>query len=190
PGSDTRAPDTIFLRVNGMTCNAVTGGSITCTVSSLANGASATLTLTVRVNDTTPFGTTVTNTAKVSTAVATDTNPANDVARAPTDILAPRADLRITKASVPANTSPAPGGELTYTITATNGGPSIATSTVVSDSVPAGTSFVRLSQGTGCSSPPVGGGGDLTCTIASLASGASTTVVFVVKTPSSTPAGT
>src|SRR5439155_24847293 len=137
---------------------------------------------------TTPLFSTITNTVHASAANTPDPGPTSNDAAWGTIIQPPKADLSVTKSGTPA--SPAPGAELTYTVTASSAGPSTATSTVVSDSIPAGTTFLRLSSGTGCASPPVGGGGDLTCSIASFASGASTTLVFVVKTPSSTPAGT
>src|SRR5439155_12569705 len=90
--SDTIDAATTFQRSSGMTCNPFSGGSITCAVASLAAGATTTLTLTVKVNATTPFDVTVTNTAHVSTAAssATDPNPANDTATAATDIKAPK----------------------------------------------------------------------------------------------------
>src|SRR5207237_1801692 len=77
-----------------------------------------------------------------------------------TQILLPSADLSIAKSGAP--TSPAPGAELTYTITVSNAGPSDATSTVVSDTVPTGTTFQRVVAGTPCSTP-AGGVGGLTC---------------------------
>src|SRR5206468_12369966 len=115
--------------------------------------------------------------------------PAHRPARAAPRLPGPRARLRITKASVPANASPAAGAELTYTVTATNGGPSIATTTVVSDSVPAGTTFARSITPTGwsCTTPPVNGGGDLSCTNASMMAGQTATFTVVVRPLSSTP---
>src|SRR5439155_17220914 len=84
--SDTIAPGTTFVRSNaGSGCAGVSGGSVTCTISGLVAGASGTITLTVKVNNTTPINTTVTNTVHVSTTGTTDSSPGNDSAQAPTD---------------------------------------------------------------------------------------------------------
>src|SRR5439155_26001621 len=83
--------------------------------------------------------------------------------------------------------TPTAGAELTYTITATNLGPSDTTDTVtVTDTIPAtpsGTTFQRITPPNGwtCNTPAVGSGGTVTCTIGSLAANASGTFTLVVK---------
>jgi uncharacterized repeat protein (TIGR01451 family) len=63
------------------------------------------------------------------------------------------------------------GSNITYTITATNNGPAPARDITISDTLPAGTTFVSLSllsdPGTPvvCSTPPVGGTGTVTCSV-------------------------
>src|SRR5207249_4770548 len=79
------------------------------------------------------------------------------------------------------------GAYLTYTITATNNGPSAVTQTVVSDSIPAGTHFVSVSPAAGCAGPT---NGDLTCTIASMAWHQSATYSLVVQADSANLPGT
>lgn len=71
---------------------------------------------------------------------------------------------------------------LTYTITLANAGPSWANGVLVSDQLPAGTTFASAdsSQGT-CQTPAVGSTGTLTCSIGSLASGVGATVQLIVR---------
>lgn len=92
----------------------------------------------------------------------------------------PAADLAVAKAD-----SPDPvlvGSPLTYTVTVTNNGPSTATGVSLTDTLPAGVTFVSASSG--CSVPL---GGTVTCNLGALTKGASATVMIVV-TP--TAAGT
>ncbi len=111
--------------------NLPAGGSVTytasCTISAAATG-------------------TLANTATVSSAV-TDPNPANNSAT-DTDTLTPSADVSITKTD--GITTATPGGSVTYTITASNAGPSNTTGTVA-DTFPGILS--------GCSTTCVGAGG-------------------------------
>jgi uncharacterized repeat protein (TIGR01451 family) len=75
------------------------------------------------------------NTATVmAPAGVTDPNAANNSAT-DTDTLEPAADLSITKTDGQGNA--APGSQLTYTIVASNAGPSIANGATVTDTVPA-----------------------------------------------------
>jgi large repetitive protein len=82
-------------------------------------------------------------------------------------------DLAITKSD-----SPDPvvaGNQLTYTVVATNNGPSAATGVAVTDPLPASVTYVSGSSTQGsvtCTS------GNLTATIGNLASGASATITF------------
>jgi uncharacterized repeat protein (TIGR01451 family) len=91
--------------------------------------------------------------------------------------------------------SAAPGANITYAITVGNAGPDTATVAGFTDTLPAGTTFVSVSQLTGpafspCSDPGVGNSGTVTCTAATLASGASADFNLVVKIDPSTPGGT
>jgi hypothetical protein len=84
------------------------------------------------------------------------------------------ADLSIGKTAD--TTTFVPGQQVTYTITVTNAGPEAATSLTVTDVLPAGATFVSAS-GTGatCTGTTV-----VTCTIATLANGASSVITLVV----------
>jgi uncharacterized repeat protein (TIGR01451 family) len=78
------------------------------------------------------------------------------------------ADLSVSKTDSPDPVGA--GSNITYTITVTNNGPATATSLVLSESVPANTTFVSLTPpgGWNCTTPSVGGTGAISCTIASL----------------------
>jgi len=74
------------------------------------------------------------------------------------------------------------GTDLTYTITAGNNGPDAAGGVVVSDTVPAGSTFVSVVTSSGtCTAPPAGRTGKVTCRIGSLALGATATVTLTVN---------
>ena len=90
--------------------------------------------------------------------------------------LDPSADLSIAKSANP--TTVDAGQSLTYTLTATNGGPDTATSLTVSDTLPGNVTFV--SAGAGCGES----GGTVTCTAASLANGANVPFTITVTAPS------
>lgn len=80
--------------------------------------------------------------------------------------------------------SPSPvrsGSQLTYTIVVINTGPGAASGIQVTDTLPGGTTFAKVTTTAGsCSAPSVGGTGTLTCSISGLASGASVTITLVV----------
>src|SRR6185369_234881 len=76
----------------------------------------------------------------------------------------------------------------TWTIVVTNNGPDPATNVTMTDTLPPNTTFVSLNQ-----SGPLfncSGTTTVTCTIATLASGASTTFTLVAKSSAATPPGT
>jgi uncharacterized repeat protein (TIGR01451 family) len=86
----------------------------------------------------------------------------------------PAADLSITKTD-----SPDPvivGNNITYTIAVTNNGPNSATGVIVSDTLPAGVTFVSATPSQGSCS----GTSAVSCALGSLSNGASATVTLVV----------
>jgi len=93
-------------------------------------------------------------------------------------------DLSITKTGSPDPV--AAGGDLTYTITVTNNGPSDANNITVTDALPAGTTFGSTASSTGSCA----GTATVTCTIASIPNGASATITLVVHVDPTTPPGT
>lgn len=146
--------------------------TVSCDLGSLANGASATVTIVVM---TTAVGT-LSNTAAASASTADPTSANNAASAATTVKPPPTADLVIAKTDAPDPVTL--GGNVTYTITVTNNGPDPAAETTVSDTLPAGVTLVSAttSQGT-CS-----GTTTVSCSLGSLASGATATVTLIVET--------
>ncbi|HEV7505145.1 MAG TPA: Calx-beta domain-containing protein [Thermoanaerobaculia bacterium] len=193
--SDTLPVGTTFVSLSspaGWSCTTPSvgsGGTVSCSNASLALGV-AIFTLTVAVDPLTPNGTVLTNTAAASSST-TDPNPGNESDSTTTTVIAitASADLSVTKVDTP---DPVPaGGNLTYTMTVTNAGPNPAVSVSLSDTLPAGTTFVSLSSpgSWSCITPAVGLGGSVSCTNASLAMGSAVFTLAVAVTPS-TPPGT
>ena len=110
----------------GGTCTAAGSGNISDTVN-LPVGGSVTYTASCTISASATG--TLSNTATVSSAV-TDPNPTNNSAT-DTDTLTPQADLAITKTD--GVTTATAGGSVTYTIIASNAGPSNAPGSTVAD---------------------------------------------------------
>src|SRR5207302_3813774 len=100
------------------------------------------------------------------------------------------ADVAVTISNSPNPVSPAQN--YTYTAGAANNGPNAAATVSVSIPLPAGTNFQSMAvpAGWSCATPAVASGGTITCTIASLASGASATFSPVVQVNPTTASGT
>jgi uncharacterized repeat protein (TIGR01451 family) len=88
------------------------------------------------------------------------------------------ADLSLTKSADVSSTIV--GSNITYTIKASNSGPFLARSTLVSDPLPANVSFVSATASQGSCS----GSSTVTCSLGTLANGASATVTIVAKAAS------
>ncbi len=119
------------------------GGTVTCTASSLAVSDSQTFTVVARLDSSLTVG--VVNTATVDSATA-DPNPNNNSAIASVPF-GPRSALSITKTA--STSSLVAGGQVTYTLTVQDTGPSEASGVTVSDPLPAGQTLVSAipSQG-------------------------------------------
>ncbi len=143
------------------------GQTVTCVYSNTSGvGVGVTLPvirLSVDVNPTSL--TSIVNSSSV--ANINDTNPSNDVAVDPTNLVG--ADLAVSKSVAPASLPE--GGVVTYTLSVTNLGPSQATGAVLTDSLPAGVTFQssQASQGTYTSSSGI-------WTIGTLANGSTATL--------------
>jgi uncharacterized protein len=172
--SDTLPAGTSFVSLAspaGWSCTTPAvgaGGTIACSNTAFAAG-NAVFTLVAQVGTGVAGGTVLSNTATVSSST-TDPNPGNESATATTTVAA-SADVSVTKVDTPDPV--APGSNLTYTITVANAGPSDAATLALSDTLPAGTSFVSLASPVGwsCTTPAVGAGGAIACTAATMASG-------------------
>ena len=132
---------------------------MTATWATLVTGTAATFTLMVNVNAAVSAGSTVTNTATV-TSTTPDPNPGNNTATVATTVTAPGADLSVTKT---APGTVVQGANLVYTLTVSNAGPGDAANALLSDPLPAGTTFVSAAQTSGpaatLTAPAVGGTG-------------------------------
>lgn len=159
----------------GWTCPPPVGGVVTCTIPSLASGATASIVVSVRVDAATPSGTTLTNAVTITSSTP-DPNPSNDQATEPTTVLAPTdADLLVVKTDAP--DVAVAGTNVSYTLLVTNRGPATATAVSITDTLPAGTSFVSGSAGCSAVDPVV------TCAIGTLAPGSSAAVGILISTP-------
>jgi len=153
----------------GVTCTNTTT-DVTCTIGTLVKDA----TVTVAISVTVPGAGPLLNTATAS-ATEVDPNTANNTATTSVDVT-PVADLALTKVGAPTPAANV-GDTVTYTLTATNNGPSAATGVTVTDNLPTSVGLVGLvpSQGT-CTSVAFA----ITCNLGALASGAKATVTVRV----------
>jgi uncharacterized repeat protein (TIGR01451 family) len=133
----------------GATGNTASGtGNINDAALNLPSGSTVTYTATCSID---PAATgSLTNTATISSAV-TDPVPANNSAT-DTDSFAPSADLSLTKTLTTAGPIHV-GDSVTFALTVTNNGPGNATGVTVTDTLPAGLTYVSNSCGATFASP-------------------------------------
>ncbi|MFN7960765.1 MAG: DUF11 domain-containing protein [Thermoanaerobaculia bacterium] len=153
----------------GGTCTASGSGNINNTVN-LPNGGSVTYTASCTISASATG--TLSNTATVAApAGVTDPTPGNNSAT-DSDTLAPQANLGITKTD--SVTTVTAGGTTTYTITASNAGPSNAPGSTVADTFPASLTCTWTCVGAGGGTCTASGSGNLNDTV-NLPSGGSVT---------------
>lgn len=189
--SDTLPAGTTFVSIAtvapGWSCTTPAvgaGGTVNCSAANLAVG-NALFTLTVAVDPAIAAGTVLSNTATV-TAATGDPAPANNTDTETTTV-GVSADVGVT--NVASTPSAINGDPISYTITVSNAGPSDATSVALSNAIPANTTFTSLVApgGWSCSTPAVGGTGTVTCSITSLAAGASAVFTLTVTVDAAAP---
>ncbi len=166
----------------GGTCTAAGSGNINDTVN-LPAGGSVTYTVSATVS---PAATgTLSNTATVAApAGVTDPTPGNNSAT-DTDTITQSADLAITKTD--GVTSVVAGGSVTYTITASNAGPSNASGATVADTLPAiltGGTWTCVAAGGGTCT--ASGSGNINDTVNLPAGGSVTYTVSATVSPAAT----
>ncbi len=163
----TLVPATCTLQVNSCSYNAATR-TLTWTLGTVAAGASRAVTFQVTLDASFPAGSTlVRNTGSVDTAQEDPKNSNETVVT-----VTARTDL------VPSKVAGVFGADrrITYTISYVNNGNAPATSTVITDELPAGTTFVSCTGGTSCGNNsgtvtwqvgtvPAGGSGSVTVTV-------------------------
>jgi uncharacterized repeat protein (TIGR01451 family) len=153
---------------NGATTN---NGVVTWNLGSLPAGATTNLTLTVLA--VTPGA--ITNTAAVTTT-ATDVQPTNNVTGAIVTTISTSADVSVTA------TGPAAvlgNNNMVYTLTVSNAGPSLASSVILTDSLPANVIFVSANSGGTTNS------GKAIWNLGNLPAGTFTNVTLTVLAPAS-----
>ncbi|SIT89290.1 conserved repeat domain-containing protein [Microbacterium sp. RU33B] len=153
---------------------AAAGSVVTCRLGSVPNGSTVDVEVVVAVPaDST--ATSVVNVASVSSTTA-DLDPGNDAAGGSV-VLTREASLRVTKTASP--TAVAPGAATTFTVTATNDGPSDAVDVVLTDSVadPALVLTGATAPGATCTV----GGAASRCSIPRLAAGASLVMTVAAR---------
>jgi uncharacterized repeat protein (TIGR01451 family) len=144
----------------GGTCTAAGSGNISDTVN-LPAGGSVTYTASCSISASATG--TLSNTATVAApAGVTDPTPGNNSAT-DTDTLSTQADLGITKTD--GVTTATPGGSVTYTITASNAGPSTAPGATVADTFPAALSCTWACVGAGGGICTAAGSGNISDTV-------------------------
>jgi uncharacterized repeat protein (TIGR01451 family) len=160
PGTITGATWTC-VGAGGGSCAASGSGNINQTVN-LPVGATVTYTLSGTISASATGS--LSNTATVTVpAGVTDPSPANNSAT-DTDTLTPQADLSITKTD--GQTTAVPGAPITYTIVASNAGPSAVTGATVADTIPATiTGATWTCSGAGGGSCAASGSGNINQTV-------------------------
>jgi uncharacterized repeat protein (TIGR01451 family) len=169
-GSSTATGATVadtFPAVLTCTWTCVGSGGGTCTASGSGNindtvnvPASAAVTYTAACSIAANATGSLSNTATAT--LAADTNSANNSAT-DTDSLTPQADLAITKTD--GVTTATAGGSVTYTITASNAGPSNASGATVADTFPASLTCTWTCVGAGGGTCTASGSGNVNDTV-------------------------
>jgi uncharacterized repeat protein (TIGR01451 family) len=94
--------------------------------------------------------------------------------------LVPSADMSVTNSGSPNPVQT--GSNLTYTIVVKNNGPDSAAAVTMTDATPTGTTFESFTTTVGgCTAPPVGGTGTVTCTLGTVPNGSKATITMVVN---------
>ncbi|WP_277871163.1 DUF7507 domain-containing protein [Dokdonella fugitiva] len=163
--------DAIPATITGATWTCVGGGGATCPAGGSGNiaasvdipvGGNATFTVTGTVSASASG--TLSNTATIAApAGTTDPTPGNNSAT-DTDALSPNADLAISKTD--GSASATPGSPITYTIVASNAGPSDVTAATIADVVPAAITGANWTAAyAGGASGPASGSGNIAATV-------------------------
>src|SRR6202030_1004727 len=167
--TDTLPASVTFVSASGNGVN--NSGVVSWSLGNLGSGQVSNLTVVV----TAPTSGSLTNTASVNSPTS-DSNSTNNLTPPVITSVSPVADVGIGKVA-PASVSAT--SNLTYTISVTNFGPSIATSVVVTDTLPATVTFVSAS-GNGANNAGV-----VNWSLGDLASGQISNLTVIVTAPTS-----
>jgi len=124
------------------------------------------------------------------TLSATDTVSAAVTGTSGTIAVGAVADIGVTAAVAPNPVTA--GSNLTYTLTVSNSGPDAAAAAVLSDTLPANTTFVSLAAASGwsCTAPAVGAAGTVSCSNPSFATVGNSVFTLVLNVNPATANGT
>ena len=193
--------DTVPSAITGVTwtcvatasssCGAASGsGNSIATIANLAVGGRATYVISGTLDAATPGGVaTLTNSAVANAPGMTELTPADNSA-ADTNDVTPRADLAVTKTNGVA--AAVPGTTVSYTVTVSNSGPSLASGISVNDNVPAaitGVTWTCVAGPTAACGSAAGSGNNI-ATTADLPVGRSVTYTVTGTLSATTPGGT
>ncbi|MBK7601247.1 MAG: DUF11 domain-containing protein [Acidobacteria bacterium] len=159
-----------------VTCTPVANGFGTNAAGVLPAGASGTITFQARVPAGVPDGTLIQNTVTIASTgpnATPDPNTSNNASPPTSTLVKATADLGVRKVS--STTSIDAGGTFDYTVYYRNNGPSNAANVVITDTLPAQTTFVSLANANPnlvCTTPVIGQTGTVICTMPVLAPGA------------------
>jgi uncharacterized repeat protein (TIGR01451 family) len=154
------------------------GGTLTASLGTTIDLVGATLGVSGTCSFAVPVTATQVGTETVIVGPVTSTN-AGTGNTASASVTVSSADLRV---GIGASPNPVrTTTNLTYTITVLNSGPTAAPSTVLTDTLAPGTTFVSLKGVSGCSSPKKGQTGSVICSLGTLAAGASVTLTIVTR---------
>jgi uncharacterized repeat protein (TIGR01451 family)/LPXTG-motif cell wall-anchored protein len=169
----------------GATCT-VANGSVRCLAATLAAGDS----IVVTIKGTVAPGTTpgqLANSASVDTRTPTDPTRSDNTSTT-TPTVEAQADLSVTKTAAATVVA---GNELTYTLAVHNAGPSDAVGAAITDTLPAGTTFVSgTGPGGACTQDSAVSEPVVSCPVGNLAPDNDAEVTIVVKVSPDQPAGT
>jgi uncharacterized repeat protein (TIGR01451 family) len=163
-----------------------TSSQVTNTIASLPSKSSATFTIVGLVGTSVGNKQKLTNKATITSSVS-DPKTSNNSLSATTTAIAPTADVSISKHT--ASKSVQAGGNVLFTVTVTNAGPTAASDVTLTDLLPAGTTFVQQTQASGPAFALSNSATQVTNTIASLASKASVTFNILVQVDGELPKG-
>jgi uncharacterized repeat protein (TIGR01451 family) len=169
----------------GWTCNStaliLSTGTITCTNPNFAGLATGNFVVAAQVNAGTTFGTQIVDTDNI-TSGSSDPNLANNSATVST-VVGSATSALVTLTKVAASNTVVAGNNITYTLVMHNNGPAAAAPNGLYDTTPTGTTFVSITAPSGwsCVTPAVNSAGNIVCTTASFANGATANFTLVVN---------
>lgn len=164
----------------------VASATVSCNLGTLNNGGSATVTITIRPDNT---GSTIlsrTNTATVTSSDVGDPSQGNNSSATISSNVTPEVDVVVQKSVLP--TTARVGEPLVYTVTARNNGPSAAATVQITDILPPNTAMLgtaTASNGGTCTAPAAGtvanGSVAVVCTWASIPRSVQYTATFRLR---------